>query len=265
MTGINLSDYDNFHRNDIYHCITNNKSSKHLIIVNAQSKDDWNDQIVPLANKFSINLRYGLNLIDNLLIWIYDAPGCPNAHMAFETRYIFLAIDYIAKQFRKPEFNVDKYQDVALLINEFWFDIYQRLKLHRNKQDVFVLDEVYNQQMIIQKRVIETYVMNASDTNYNFYRYQIFKPNTKYLIKFRCSRTGECNQIENFTAGLYDFVNNKIIKYNMYKVNANNEIRFFLGERINGIAFCIYAGLFAHTKGNSIIIDYLDVEESLIP
>lgn len=261
-THISLNEIDRFNRNNLYECITNNESSRHVIVVNAHSSEDWENHIIPLANKFSINLRYGLNHFKNILIWIYDAVGCPYAHTSFETRYIFIAIDYIAKQFKYlgDRFDVDQYQDIALLINEQWHDLYEIKKIYSNKQDIIIPCDI---QSFSNKIVVQDFELQKCDSECKHYAYRNFEKNTKYIIIFKCSNTDTDKSIQEFTAGLFDYKSSKIIKYNTYRINVENSFVFYCGENISGIGFCLYAGIFRKTKGHSLKIDYIKISQCI--
>lgn len=125
ITGIDLSRNDRFCRNDPL-ALMNDSKSWHLILANASSELDMDTQIKPLVKRMKKSLRYGLNHFGRILIWLYDAPGAPDAHTSFETRSIYWAIDHIANQFKDNEvFDAEYYQPLVLMINEMWHDLYQ--------------------------------------------------------------------------------------------------------------------------------------------
>lgn len=125
ITGIDLKVPDKLHRNKIIKLIKQS-CSHHVIVMNASAVDDIVTQLCPFLDDLGKpHLRYGLNVYDNVLIWLYDAPGAPSAHTSFETRYIFGIIDHIAHKFRTSDkFFIEKYQPLALVVNEAWHDIY---------------------------------------------------------------------------------------------------------------------------------------------
>lgn len=124
ITGIKASWQDKFHRFNPVPLLEKSRS-RHLICVNIESKEDMETQLKPLVKALDMKVRYGLSVHGNVLLWLYDAAGAPMAHVAYETKAIFCAIDYIADHFKNDvNFDVDKYQPLALLINELWRDLY---------------------------------------------------------------------------------------------------------------------------------------------
>lgn len=124
ITGIDLAAPDKFSRNDPIALLPESQS-KHVILINLASDEDVETQLRPLLMRLNMSARYGLSQQGNLLLWLYDAPGAPSAHVSSETRAIYCAIDHIANQFKRNEdFDADSYQPLALLINETWRDIY---------------------------------------------------------------------------------------------------------------------------------------------
>lgn len=125
ITGIDLKRPDPFHRNDPLPLLHNSKSH-HLICFNAASQEDVDTQLLPLAKALDMKLRYGLNKKGRLLLWLYDAPGAPSAHTAFETKAIFAAMEELGRAFKDSEdFDIDTWQPVVLMINEIWHDLYE--------------------------------------------------------------------------------------------------------------------------------------------
>lgn len=148
ITGIDLQEKDELHRNDLVNLIKGNPS-KYVILFNAMSSMDFKSQLEPFCNDMAIIPHYGLTKKDNVLLWIYYAKGTNSPHNAFETRNIFLGIDSIAKRFHEDE-NPEKMQCLALFINRYWEEYYTlRFKLYK-----FETPEGYN-----YASHVETFIM----------------------------------------------------------------------------------------------------------
>lgn len=126
-TGIELEDPDPLNRNSLVQHLKENSSSTHVIICNAQDIPHFENHFLPLAQNFGVKIRYGLAHCKNILFWTYDSYGIPNPHNAFETKTIFSIIDYIAKEFKTQHIS-EEHQELAILINELWRDIYEGKK-----------------------------------------------------------------------------------------------------------------------------------------
>lgn len=128
ITGIDLTRYDGLNRNDIYKLLSLSKS-KHIIMVNASDSEEINHHIKPLMHELKSGLRYGLNQFDNLLIWLYDAPGAPSPHISYPTRMAWCAINKVALDFLKNKnFDILYWQELALFVNEYLYELYNEKK-----------------------------------------------------------------------------------------------------------------------------------------
>ena len=64
---------------------------------------------------------------------------------------------------------------------------------------------------------------------------------------------------DTFSAGVYDFKNDRRVHYEIYPVSQEVYFSFIVGENIEGLAFCVYAGIAGKTKGQELRIRELEV------
>lgn len=262
ITGINLKEEDIFNRNQIYNKIKNESKSKHIIIVNSESEHDYYYHVKPLAESYGIKLRYGLNTIENLLIWVYQASGVPEPHTSFETKYLLVAMDEIFKSFNSNNFNFDKCNKLAILINEFWKDLYSHKKYinileKKHSKDIFVLKA----DKIIAKN-LKRNIFNLqikSETNFSNHTVCEVEKNSSYTIVIENIKVLN-NNVKKITYGLYDFQYNERIKYFTSDIIKNAfYVNFMTGENVDGIKVIIYAGECGKTSDNIICIGKISI------
>ena len=264
ITGIDLTEEDPLHRNDLFSHIHEHPLSHHVIVVNAESVDDFSRQIIPFAKECNINLRYGLNRYKNILIWIYQAKY-PSPHKAFETQSIFLAIEFIARKFQEGwgEGIPDSMQYMAVLINESWHDYYEKCNTLstienkiKNQEDIDIdfnddFDEKDRESFSLDN-TLEEITLAPTERNWNYFRYNKFKAHTKYSIIIE--NATPLTNITSFTVGLYDFKKEKIIRFMEHSFGDTIVLNFSLGKYADGLGLVIYAGIAGQTKNQSITI-----------
>ncbi len=96
-------------------------ASKQLIVVNCRSKMDYDDQLIPFCQTLGIAPHYGLQQVGNMALWVIDAHGLPQPHLAFESKTMYFAIDFLAKTLAAGE-SVEPYAPLYSLIGEFWHE-----------------------------------------------------------------------------------------------------------------------------------------------
>lgn len=133
ITGNDLS-YDPIgHRNNalyyLQHCVDN----QHLIIMNIRSQKDMK-QLDNIRNALHINIQYGLNAYENLLIWLYDADTAPifSPHAAVENYCIWFFIEYIMHHINDREFS-SNVRALYRVVNEFWYEHWRLKKQQMEK------------------------------------------------------------------------------------------------------------------------------------
>ena len=100
------------------------------------------------------------------------------------------------------------------------------------------------------------YIAKRNSTH-NFYRYNLLSRNKKLSVRISDIEGSE----EEFTAGVYDFKNNKILHYENYPVSQGMSMCFATGDIIDGLAFCVYAGISGKTQGHELRMQSFEVWE----
>ncbi len=268
ITSIDLSAYDNLHRNDLFYKLTFESKSKHLILVNVTCSHDYLNQLKPLADKYGVTLRYGLNHINNVLIWLYEACGAPHAHTSFETKYIYVAIDHIANQFKvNPTFDAEFFQKFVIFLNECWRDIYSYKKLSLLKDNIISKDIIFLNNGVLDIKSGSCIYNNSIDISKNHRRYNhisfdLLESNSLFEIVI----CGVSPSIDRFSLGFYDCSVNDMIKLFEIKINDSSEhtLCFITGENIKNVVLCIYAGLAGITQNKELHIQSLKIYKKLI-
>ena len=76
ITGIDLACDDKWHRNNLIYYLQNHKDNRYLLFVNLRSKMDM-QQVSNICHALNKRVQYGLNILDNVIIWLYDADLAP--------------------------------------------------------------------------------------------------------------------------------------------------------------------------------------------
>lgn len=257
VCGIDLNAPDQFHRNDIIHCIKNS-SSVHVMLFNIQCEHDWTHHGQRFCHEFGIEPCYGFVAKDNCLFWVYDCAGAPNPHTSFETKGIFMFIDRVAKAFYAG-LVTEEMQKTALTVNECWHDIFglkSNLYL-KNKQKR--PDFMYTQggQVYSGEKISELANITISKRNhrYNHFRYNVHEKNMKITIRI----SGIEGSVDRLSAGIYDFKNEDILHYEEYSTLEDIIFSFITGDDIEGLGFCVYAGIAGSTQGQQIRMRHFEV------
>ncbi len=258
VCGIYLNAPDQFHRNDIVHCIKNS-SSVHVMLFNIQCEHDWTHHGQRFCREFGMEPRYAIATKDNCLFWTYDCIGAPDPHTSFETKSIFMFIDCVAKHFYAGKLT-DTMKKIALTVNESWHDIFEfkreRINWKKNaeRRDFLHIGKG-NMASVVRMDLLENISIAKKNITHNFFRYNIMAKNSKIIINVH----GVKGNVERFTAGVFDFKNNKILHYNNYDVSDEASMCFVTGANVEGLAFCIYAGIVGNTQGKELRINKFEV------
>lgn len=117
---------DKWHRDDALYFLKNNKHSIYFLIINLRSEADMK-QLKRIKTTLNLNIHYGLNYYNNLIIWIYEADAVPyiSPHSSQEFLCIFYVIDYLCNQIQNGL--IDKRTEkLVLLINECWQELWNK-------------------------------------------------------------------------------------------------------------------------------------------
>ena len=265
FTNIDLDSKDLLLRNNLAKKIATQSRSKHVIIVNVLSEYDYLSA-VKFANEFGVyNIRYGLNQIkENILIWIYQAVPESNktAHIAFETKQIYKLIEYISLEFKNnSKFDVNKYQDLAVLTNELWIASSKQKNQISSMQDYSFT--FYENNSGICERLLSQFdnvYIQPNKSNYNFYDIPLKNLNTRYSITFSNLESNT----NKFSYGIYNRQTKKFIKLvEDYIQNKEYVLNFQVEcQKYTDISLLIYAGVFSKTKDCYLKIGSLKVMTS---
>ncbi len=119
ITGNRLDNDQYGHRHNALHYIKNNDENPYLIIANIRSRFDML-QIERVRDELALNISYGLNIYNNLIIWLYDADT-EHPHVALEYYCVWFFIEYMVKNMHNLEV-ISGLKSLYRLINEFWHD-----------------------------------------------------------------------------------------------------------------------------------------------
>ena len=125
-----------------------------------------------------------------------------------------------------------------------------------NQEIVFLGDKIgFNSRGNVDNDIRNDIFIPAKNSNFNFYRYNIPKGLKEFYIKI----SGVSAKFDEYTAGIFDFKNSKILRYETCKVSGEHVFHFLVGKSIDNIALCIYAGITRHTAGNEMRIKELAI------
>lgn len=271
ITGIDLKQQDPLLRNNLAENIKVNSKSKHLIIVNTECYKDMKDHLIPFSKEMGIDVRYGLTIKNNVLIWCYQACGSTvksDPHISYETKYIYAVIDYIAEQFQNSNLNektVELYQPLALLTNEFWYEYYKmrfnysELQNIKNQNKIVYLNDTKHK---IANELLCRYVditVEANLFNFNCWRVPILQKNSIYSIVI--SGIEVTTDQETVTIALYDILSKKRIAKKSVNCKQEKEafFNFITNELDREIQLHIYCGEASKTQNIGLNISKVEI------
>lgn len=126
ITGIDIHKPDKENRNDLCRVMQSKTDTKYLIIENCLSRWDYDDHLLYLCTKTGIHPTLGIEQHNNIVTWLYEAPG-KKPHVAFDDRNIFFAIKFLAELIKNGE-DINKYKPLYQLFGEFWYERYELSK-----------------------------------------------------------------------------------------------------------------------------------------
>ena len=121
ITGVN--NLQNDPRLNIADIIKRNSQNDYLVITNAASNIDLSNDLKLLSEKCGFTPCYGLTVNENILSWVYEAYGAPEAHKAFENYYIFSLIITALRAY-KAGVDLNTVNSFVDIVNEYWFEKY---------------------------------------------------------------------------------------------------------------------------------------------
>ena len=132
ITGNNLKQDILGHRNEVSYFFVNGNSNFHLLIVNIRSIVDMGP-LERLIAKLGIQLKYGLNVYEHYVIWLYEAECEPymSPHICHEFYGIFFVFEYLLENCNG---DLNQQQSFIGLINEIWHYRWQLEKTLRSRK-----------------------------------------------------------------------------------------------------------------------------------
>lgn len=195
ITGNNLKEEDAFYRNDAIHHLKSAKERKFLLIFNTRSSDDMK-QVRNICMRFNISVKYGFNVFQHFIIWLYDAECEPyiSGHSAQEYYCIVFVIIFLIKKMADSDLE-KHYAALIRLINEFWHHYWQqekRLRANKVNLEKLILCRETNRKIALWgSGRLATRISNEllDIRNNNYYKIQLVIDNDK-------SKAGTCFEEE---------------------------------------------------------------------
>lgn len=117
ITQIRISE-DKWHRADGIYQIS--REGKYILLINLRSRSDM-EQLKKICDTLQIKVRYGVNKIDNLIIWLYDCDlgQYYGPHNLQENYCVSFCMEWLIYHFDDKK-NLKEMASLFCLINEFW-------------------------------------------------------------------------------------------------------------------------------------------------
>lgn len=276
-----------------------NSDSKHVILVNAASQADVCEQLLPFMAGDGIELRYGLTQIGNVLIWLYDAQGAPDAdgvpnpHASCETKAILGGVLQIGEKFKNDsDFKADEWQPVVLLINESWHEAFQlraaeaELMAYKRKITIFPMPpttggythcanyeksaiDIVNKEanfiklpyIEVEQKIFTNISIKPEKNDFHFYSYSDFLPESIYTIVIPDTKS---SNVKRFTYGIFDFKSYRAVKYLQEEIGKSIKLTFMTDKNCEGYSFCIYAGICGNTNMMQLDIPIMHIYRGVL-
>ncbi len=110
-----------WHRNNAIYYLKKEKASYYILIFNIRAVLDMK-QVGNICRELDITLKYGINVFEHFIIWLYDAECEPyvDGHCAQEYYCIAYVIEFILKNIGSENLE-KKYGQFFRMVNEFWY------------------------------------------------------------------------------------------------------------------------------------------------
>lgn len=129
ITGIDLHREDVYHRNNLLYYL-NNKANRYTLFINLRSWWDM-QQVKNICNAMNISVHVGLNVFENLIIWLYDADLAP--WIDYHDTQGNYCMWHVLEQLAVCEDNPGKYSSLVGLMNEFYYEENKLVKYWRGR------------------------------------------------------------------------------------------------------------------------------------
>lgn len=147
ITGIDLKQEDIYHRNNVLYYYRNNKENKYILFINLRSWWDM-QQVKNICDTMNLTVHVGLNVFQNIIIWLYDADLTPwiDYHDTQGNYCMWHVIEQIALCDDNPE----SYSSLAALMNEFYYEENKLVKYWRSRiPDITKLREMEHMNRVV--------------------------------------------------------------------------------------------------------------------
>ena len=126
ITGICLDIDIKWNRHNAILQLKDSQEIKYILIVNLRSKVDM-EQIQHICKEKKIRVKYGLNIFENLIIWIYDARvgEYTSPHNVQEYYCIWFFIEFLLMNTDNKKYLEDN-ASLFCLGNEIWYSYYEQ-------------------------------------------------------------------------------------------------------------------------------------------
>lgn len=133
ITGNDVRIQDKWHRENALYFLKTSKN-KRVLIINIRSDIDM-QQLEHVCVEMELRVKYGINVFENLIIWLYDCECGPYhaAHSCLENYCVFFAMEALIGHF-DDKIWLEKHESAYRLINEFWYVHWKSEKRLREKQ-----------------------------------------------------------------------------------------------------------------------------------
>ncbi len=126
VTGLNLNENKDRYRHNSILQLKNNRDINYILIFNLRSKADIK-QCQNVCKEKNIRVKYGLNIFENIIIWIYDADGGGyiHPHSAQEYYCIWFFIQFLIENVNDKSL-LKNSESLFRLGNEIWHEYYNQ-------------------------------------------------------------------------------------------------------------------------------------------
>jgi len=178
---INLKSENYRKRVSINHLLLSSDSF-HIIFINSLATTDMRD-LYSFSNEYNLKLKYGINIFNNLVIWIYSAKsllsfnGEWSAHNSQDVKELYSIFDY----FIKNNYYNTITSGESYLINDLWKRLFSEMHdklLYRDYELAFSKDpmaslrllEYYYKNKSANNRIVPELVQNIKELEYDKFK-----------------------------------------------------------------------------------------------
>ena len=134
ITGIDFTDEcSDGGRNDLLE-MTDRSDSKVLVMINAYSIEDTSLHLKLMTKRYDFVPRLGLNRVsDNIVLWLYAAPGAPQPHTTTPTDSVFHALFWLTDMMLENR-DTEPLQSLFLLMSNITYNDWDTKRVMYNSE-----------------------------------------------------------------------------------------------------------------------------------